>query len=60
MTRKLLIGAAVVAALWVLVIWTESSQDLSTWQLLQERARNKPVPFWGSFLAGGLILPRLF
>jgi hypothetical protein len=57
--RTALIGAFVVLALWALVIWTESSQDLSTWQLLKERAANRPATFWGSALAGALLLPRI-
>jgi hypothetical protein len=55
----MLIGAAVVALVWALVIWTESSQDLSTWQLLKERAANKPAAFWGSLAVGALVLPRV-
>jgi hypothetical protein len=57
--KGMAIGAAVVVALWALVIWTESSQDLSTWQLLKERAANKPGPFWGSIVAGAFVLPRI-
>lgn len=58
--RKAFLGALVIAAVWAVVIWTESSQDLSTWQLLKERAENKPGPFWGSILGGGVALARFF
>lgn len=57
--KPYLIGAGVVAAMWFLVIWTESSQDLSTWQLVKERAEARPATFWLSLLAGAVALPQL-
>lgn len=57
--RPFVVGALVVVALWALVIWTESSQDLSTWQLLKERAENRPLTVWGSIAVGALVLPRI-
>ena len=55
----MLAAALIVLALWAVVIWTESSQDLSTWQLLRERAENRPATFWGSIAVGAVIVPRL-
>ena len=57
--RPMLVAALVVVAMWAVVIWTESSQDLGTWQLLKERAANRPATFWGSVAVGAVVIPRL-
>jgi hypothetical protein len=57
--RTAVTGALIVLALWALVLWTESSQDIGTWQLLKERAAARPAVFWGSAVVGAFVLPRL-